>query len=290
MTVSPPPRAFFFIPPIMGRTLHYRVVNPDKLNDGHLNAMLAVSDKYNTGPFANVWTCENFFFDPLSCFPDRSRGHDWKSLENRSEELARSGLSRLAVRRRLIAEGVGKRFSSELQGFTKVGGNEWNAALVYAALLEISRLTPAVIKLSDEGEFLLCNLLIKKGKARPDGAEMAERIAYWEKEGYLKENRYGCADKARLFRKLLKQEKKWQAPEKFCRQVNPEDFAAHPEYNAGEIMAGFHGEYYGMTDKNPFDESMHAVAEIFRIFGGEKDIKIEVTPKLRRDDSPETEK
>jgi hypothetical protein len=265
----------------MGRTLHYRVLNQDRLTDEHLAAMLAVSEQFNSGPFANIWTCENFFLDPLASYPNRQREENWESYERRFAELEAAGLPPLAVRRQLLQEGVALRHSEELCGFTKVGGNEWNAALVYAALIEISKRTPALIKLSDEGEFLRCDVLIRRGKARPGRARMEEAIACWEKQGFLKDNQYGCADKAQLFRKLLEQEKRWQRPEKFCRTVRREDFAGHPEYNAGEIMAGFHGEYYGLTGKNPFDESMHALADIFRLFGG-KDVQIEVARKPKK--------
>jgi hypothetical protein len=265
----------------MGRTLHYRVLNQDRLTDEHLAAMLAVSEQFNSGPFANIWTCENFFLDPLASYPNRQREENWESCERRFAELEAAGLPPLAVRRQLLQEGVALRHSEELRGFTKVGGNEYNALLVYAALIEISKRTPAVISLHDEGEFLLCDVLIRRGKARPGRARMEEAIACWEKQGFLKDNQYGCADTAQLFRKLLEQEKRWQRPEKFCRTVRREDFAGHPEYNAGEIMAGFHGEYYGLTGKNPFDESMHALADIFRLSGG-KDVQTEVARKPKK--------
>lgn len=173
------------------------------------------------------------------------------------------GFSPLAIRRQLIEEGVAERFSQEIRGFTKVGGNEWNALLVYAALLEISIKTPAMIKLSDEGEFLLSDVLIKNGKVRPDRGSIEAQLAYWEKQGSLETNKHGSADKAKLFRKLLKHKNRWLQPERLCRQVKPEDFSGHPEYNAGEIMAGFRGEYWGLNgDFNPFDASMQAIARI----------------------------
>lgn len=54
-------------------------------------------------------------------------------------------------------------------------------------------------------------------------------------------------------------------------------------------VAGFHGEYYGLTDKNPFDESMHAIARIQELFGG-KDVKIQVAPKINPADLDAPEK
>jgi hypothetical protein len=247
----------------MGRTLHYQVLNQDQLSDAHLETLLAVSEAYNTGKFAKVWTCENFFLDPCLTYPNWQAGHDWKSFEKRYGELEAEGSSPLSIRRQLVAEGVAKRHSEELRGFTKVGGNEWNALLVYTALLKITELTPALIKLSDEGEFLLASIVLQRGKAKLDVKDMETAWRYWEKQGFLPEDRYGCRTKLEAQQALFgKYGAKLQAPETFCRPVKPEDFQEHPEYNAGEIMAGFHGEYYGLSDQNPFDESMHAIARI----------------------------
>jgi hypothetical protein len=262
----------------MGRTLHYQVLNPDQLTDAHLETLLAVSTAYNTGQFAKVWTCENFYLDPLASYPNWQAGHDWKSYEKRYAELEAQGFSPLAIRRQLVAEGVAKCHSNELRGFTKVGGNEWNALLVYSALLKITELTPALIKLSDEGEFLLCDVLIRKGKVRPDRDRISESWQYWERQGFLTTDEYGCATKQALQEKLLKKGNRWQQPEALCRPVKPEDFAVHPEYNAGEIMAGFHGEYYGLSDQNPFDESMHAIARVHSLLPA--GMTIQVAKKL----------
>lgn len=118
----------------MGRTLHYRVLNQDRLSDDHLNTMIAVSERYNTGKFQHVWTCENFFLDPCAAYPDWDKGQTWKFFQKRYEELITEGVSSLAARRQMVTEGVAKCFSAEMRGFTKVGGNEFNALLVYSAL------------------------------------------------------------------------------------------------------------------------------------------------------------
>src|SRR5512132_476764 len=218
----------------MGRTLHYQVLNPDQLTDAHLETLLAVSESFNTGKFANVWTCENFYLDPLASYPNWKAGHDWKSYEQRSAELEAQGFSPLAIRRELVAEGVAKCHSDELRGFTKVGGNEFNALLVYSALLRITELTPAKITLHDEGEFLLASLILQRGKAKLDVKEMETAWRYWEKQGFLAEDQYGCRTKLAAQQALFaKYGTKLQAPETFCRP----DFQEHPEYNAGEIMA-----------------------------------------------------
>jgi hypothetical protein len=131
-------------------------------------------------------------------------------------------------------------------------------------LLKITELTPAQIALSDEGEFLLADLVLKGGKARLRAGKLKAAWQYWQEQGYLETDLYGCRTQMEAQQALLKKYGgRYQAPEVFCRPVKPEDFAAHPEYNAGEIMAGFYGEYWGLNgDKNPFDESMHAIAQI----------------------------
>jgi hypothetical protein len=255
----------------MGRTLHFQVLNQDQLTDEHLETMLAVSDQYNTGPFQHAWTCENFYLDPLAAFPDWQQGQDWESYNRRFTALEAQGLSPLAIRRHLLREGIAKRYSDEIRGFCKVGGNEWNALLVYSALLKITAETPAKIALDDEGKFLLAPLILQRGKARLVLKAMKQAWQYWEQQGFLAEDRYGCRTQQKAQQALArKYGTKLQAPERFCRPVKPEDFKEHPEYNAGEIMAGFHGEYWQMNgDKNPFDESMHALAQIHTLLGGE---------------------
>jgi hypothetical protein len=188
----------------MGRTLHYHVLNEDQLSGEHLEAMLAVSTEYNTGKFAKAWTCESFSLNPLASYPDWQAGYDWKSYEQRYSELKADGLSPLAIYRQLVTEGVAKCHSAELRGFTKVGGNEFNALLVYSALLKITELTPAQIALSDEGEFLLADLVLKAGKARLRPREIKADWRYWEKQGFLEEDKYGCRTKQEAQLALLK--------------------------------------------------------------------------------------
>jgi hypothetical protein len=70
--------------------------------------------------------------------------------------------------------------TKELHAFTKVQGNEFNSLLVFQALISISKKLPKVtITLSDEGEFLLCDLKIKNGKALPVIDELVDDMRHY---------------------------------------------------------------------------------------------------------------
>jgi hypothetical protein len=67
-------------------------------------------------------------------------------------------------------------------GFTKVGENEKNAALVVKFLIECSILAPRIkIKVSDEGDYLTCPVIIQNGLMKPDEDEIKSTIEYWKK-------------------------------------------------------------------------------------------------------------
>ena len=55
-------------------------------------------------------------------------------------------------------------------------------------------------------------------------------------------------------------DEEWIEPSKLCRKVNPDDFIGHPEYDSKQVMAGFDGEYWGLTSKDTELESLKAVA------------------------------
>ena len=90
----------------MGRTLHYQVLNPEDLADADLDALIAVSVAFNSGAFADAWTCENFFFEPMPVVP--TKGGSWEQLQARWDALQADGLGGMALRRRLLAEGIGR--------------------------------------------------------------------------------------------------------------------------------------------------------------------------------------
>ena len=162
----------------MGRTLSYEIKKESNFNQKEMDIMYNISMKYNSGKFEDVWSCENFFLDPYNFypvwdrFPDMPTEKGWESVYENIKDQTNKGISRADAIKSLASDQQitlarqlpAMRFS----GFTKVQGNEYNALLVLLALSEISVLIPsATITLSDEGQFLLCPIRIKKGKAIP---------------------------------------------------------------------------------------------------------------------------
>ena len=55
----------------MGRTLHFEIKkeNGSNFNDKEIDAMQAVSIRYNSGKLKDAWSCENFWVTPLDYLP-----------------------------------------------------------------------------------------------------------------------------------------------------------------------------------------------------------------------------
>lgn len=122
----------------MGRTLHYSLTKPSgNLSAKERQSIQAINQRYNSGNFEKLWSCESFFVD---------------------DEQPKTP-------------------TYQLRGFAKVQGNELNALMVLLALVELSQRCPKVeLHLSDEGEFLLCDLRIRNGKAIPDLRSLSKEI------------------------------------------------------------------------------------------------------------------
>ena len=181
----------------MGRTLHYKIrKESSSFTKDELNKIYEVCKFYNSeelleeinstfkSKLKELWSCENFWIGLGDFYPDWKnplfkRGADfaWDYIEKRKVELLKTmgfynTLAQLE-KEGLIVDGIKK--TNELRGFTKTQGNEFNSLLVFKALVEISKKLPKVeIELSDEGEFLLCDLKIKNGKALPMIKELVE--------------------------------------------------------------------------------------------------------------------
>jgi len=65
----------------MGRTLHFEVTNPKEVNNQDRFKMLQISEYYNSEKFKDVWTCENFYFDPWDYYPN------WEKEDNSWEKV-----------------------------------------------------------------------------------------------------------------------------------------------------------------------------------------------------------
>lgn len=172
----------------MGRTLHFEIKKDKNFTKKEIEAIQEVSEYYNSGPFENIWSCENFYADPLRIMPNPQLKlnnaipdvfqlvEDWFNYLIQTE-----GYSPIKAKKRLINEGLAiewnENFEKECNGFVKTQGNELNSLLVLQALIDISkRVEKAEIYLRDEGEFLLCPLYIQKGKCFPDLEDMKERV------------------------------------------------------------------------------------------------------------------
>lgn len=271
----------------MGRTIHFRVTNMDinSISDNDIEAFWMVSDSLNEGTFREIWTCESFYFDPLAYYPNWAIEEISLDLvHNREQELTEAGYSRLNARRKMFAEGCilfHVQNDGIIRGFTKVGGNELNAALVFYGLVMLSANTGAEIAVNDEGEFLLAPLLIRGGQVKVDEAEARQSWAYWEDKGFFEDNAFRTADKKREQEDLIVTHPDFTDPAFFCRVINPKDFLQHPEYGATQIMAGFNGEYWGLNTEDPIKQSLEICSRIQKA-AAEAGYEIEVAPTLKK--------
>ena len=187
----------------MGRVLSYKIKKESNFNKEELIKIHNVCLFYNSDllleeinktfntKLEELWSCENFWIGIGDFCPNwdnptiKSAGGSseaWEMVGKRREELSKtlSYYDVLATLERagLIKEGIPK--TKELHGFTKTQGNEFNSMLVLKALIEISKKLPkALIEISDEGEYLLCPLKIKNGKALPDIGDLVDSMKYY---------------------------------------------------------------------------------------------------------------
>lgn len=164
----------------MGRTIHYTATKITGFTGKDYNKMLEISNKYNSGKLKNIWSCENFYLDPLAYYP--ASRYTYNEIDARYDQLfEQKDMHHLQVIRQLkkekLIEYANENPKYKVSGFTKVQGNELNSMLVYMALTEISIAIPsAKIIISDEGEYLLCDVRLIKGKAYPLLYELTEDI------------------------------------------------------------------------------------------------------------------
>lgn len=181
----------------MGRTLHFtaKTVNGKPFTEKEINAMYETSMYYNSGEFKDVWTCENFFLDYYSYYPnwnklhlsDREKG--WDTINAMYDRLRSEGKTHTQACKEMLARkmiclhgGLDGVKANQTSSFTKTQGNEYNSMLVYLALCAISQKAPnLIITLHDEGDYLLCNLIIRQGKVMPDFADLQDDVNRWSK-------------------------------------------------------------------------------------------------------------
>ena len=200
----------------MGRTINYtfKKEGGKTFTDQELESFIQVRKKYNTGNLANVWSCESFYPEPINFDPNwegkrkyeinlilkqelnNGNGYDYNFyIEKKVEDLMQGKAIKIGYEheysfdKKLSREEAFKLLAKEewiyitnedlkeIHGFVKVQGNEFNAALVYLAVKELTVLIPTTeVIISDEGEFLLCPIKMKQGKAIPLLNEMLEHM------------------------------------------------------------------------------------------------------------------
>lgn len=277
----------------MGRTIYFAIKG--EVSEAGKEKAYKISQDLNSGNFKDVWTCENFFVDFYSYYPnwsfwgkDKNTNEVWEIIDKHYQSLRGQGLTHKTS----ILEMVEKNYinlakdKEDFSSFVKVGGNEYNAFLVLFGILEISKKINNEITVSDEGEYLFTPIIIKDGKAKIDLEELNEDWNRWKEQGYLdpknpEYNKYGKADKVKTQKAKIKKYPDYTNIGNLTRKVNPEEFLNYAKYNAGQIMAGFHGEYWNLTDEDPEKASFEMLGKItgmikkagwknIEIAGGEK--------------------
>ena len=172
----------------MGRVLSYSIKKESgNFTQKEHQILLDVSNKFNSVKFAEVWTCESFYLSAFDYYLNwekfkNAKTGAWKEINKREKEL--TGLNQISVSKQLHKEGLilfhSNPNTNKINGFTKTQGNEFNSLLIYLALIEISTKLPKyTINLSDEGEFLYCDVKIKNGKASPQVNEIKKNVQHW---------------------------------------------------------------------------------------------------------------
>ena len=271
----------------MGRTLHYELTPKNgKFTNGELEKIFEVSEKARK---STKWTCETFGINPYNIYPNWKNKSTWDKLHKRQSCLLKEGVKYLKSCKIMVEEKIasffadGRRPENLIRDFTKVGGNEKNAMEVITGLTAISiAVKNAEIKVHDEGKYLKCPIIIYQGKTKPDREAIFESIGYWMTNQWDPAYKNSGYDWKKMSKELYdiakKYERGWFEVQTFCRYVCKKDFEKYPEYNAGQIMAGFEGEYYGLTDKDPEIESYKMSAMVKKMLP--PGLKMEVAPKI----------
>jgi hypothetical protein len=287
----------------MGRTLHYTIKPQNgQFTKKELEKLYDVGQVYQQ---RCKWTCESLDIQPYNIYPNWENNNNegckagWDKLNSRWETLAKIGTHPNAIAQQLVKDGIAYFHEGHdkpqygFRGFTKTGGNELNSLQVVLALLAASRIVKnAIISLHDEGKLLRCALLLKNGKAQPDIDNIEQQLS-WLLGAPLFEKGYGdyqqkFTNEAKKLWDYAHPHKEgwqpiggeWQDVAIFLRPIKAEDFEDFPEYNAGQIMAGFDGEYFGLSTEDPESASYRMIAMIQKMLPKDSQLKLEVCPKL----------
>jgi len=288
----------------MGRTLHYKFKPANgKFTPKQLEKLYDVGKIW----FERCkWTCEAISIRPYDVYPNWEAPQNykcqvgWEILNKRWDELSKQNLHPNEISKLLVKEKIANFFHSRWSedpkygfgGFTKTGGNELNSLQVVLALTAASKVVKnAVISLHDEGRLLKCGIVIQNGLAMPDEEDIDSNISYLlgkalfdksykdHKEQFIELSKELYNMKERYRSNTYPPEPSYEITE-FCRPINIEDFEDYPEYNAGQIMAGFEGEYFGLSSKDAESESYKMIALLQKLLPD--GVKVNIASKIEK--------
>ena len=169
----------------MGRTIHYTVEKNDnnQLTDEQWQQIDQLQERYNRN---HKWGCEQLSLQRFTLYPNWGAWADsklttseiWDQIHLKLKES--EGLQKLR-RENLINHEEGGYMGNKylMSGFTKVRDCEDDAGLVVKFLVEISVIAPSInIKVSDEGDYLKCPVIIRNGKMSVDHEELRKHLEY----------------------------------------------------------------------------------------------------------------
>jgi len=169
----------------MGRTIHYLVEDKKEniLTEKQWKQIEQLQDKYNEN---HKWSCEQLSLQRFTLYPNWDTWEDsglttseiWEKINQRLNEP--DGLQKLRLENLIDYKEGGYRGKGYLMsGFTKVRDYEEDAALVVKFLIEISTMAPDLdIKVSDEGDYLKCPVILRNGKMSVDIEELQSHLEY----------------------------------------------------------------------------------------------------------------
>lgn len=244
----------------MGRTIHFTIQFPKAFTKKEVQILKDVSEKYNSGEFEHVWTCENFYIEPIQYAPNYANFNKSKT---------------------------------SIKSFCKVQGNEFNSYLVLQALKEISLLIPtAKIKITDEGKYLITsNIILQNGLAYLDIKEDKKDYEYWKSiklqdriDNYINTRdelilEFHSSRKYPDFDEMGFITGRYGIQlEDICREIDIDDFL---DYQCSEatLIGGFEGEYWN-KDIDAEKSSYEMLAQIMKIINPDMEHQVQILKQV----------
>ncbi len=222
---------------LMGRTLHYEVINHHFIpTDEQQLTIYTLTEKYCK---EFEWTCETPDFDYYRCYPNRDyldtkglKGGEsaWEYINKSIRNKISSGVNLVDAIRKTETEGIIRfmRRDSRFYGFTKVGGNELNAHALIRFIVECSHiLRGQVIGLYDEGDALYAPLHITEGMAMPNINHIIGNLDHWKNNAPLRDGGpFDITAKENYYKQVVKRHWEFGDLNQFIRPINAAGYLA----------------------------------------------------------------